>query len=835
MPPEDNTPDFDSMTPEEIMAWMETLAVRQGATEGIISDEASRPQVQEIDPNTVDASTMGNYIPYGMTADQWEKKQAEENAKKEAKRASSSPQPVPVEAPPPPPPPPPVATQPAADATPDFDSMTPEQIMAWMETLAVRQGATEGIISEESSRPQVQEIDPNSVDTSTMGNYIPYGMSAEQWEKKQAEENAKKEAQKASKPQTKTPFTPPSQTDLPVLEDSPTQPAPAFDMPVANDAADWLADLSSGATSEMPNEFPDLDFSGLGDSLQDLDLPNFELEGLGDLAGLADGNTDPVNWLDNLVNDSNVNTAPMPNNPFDSIFDEKPATPPPSTENSIEWLESLAKRQGVSDDELITRPEFDLPELTLDPNFVSPENDPFNFDSIDNLDQAAMDATDPVAWLDSLASAQNTKTPTAPSEPTDVSTSAMLQKLNKGISDPDDMKGWMDKLLEEGSKRQVPDYISEDEEPLQANIPDWLVEQVGLPPEMGGTGSTGGAPIEMDFDALVAPDAMPTGDMPDWLLESSPLQAQTESEPEAVSGDMPDWLLESSPFQAEAQPEAVAGDMPDWLEDTLTEESDSVQSFLQSPLSTEEIEVDMSDPWVEAFELERRVAMGLMSDEEVIYSDEPVAMDEVIDDLLEDEPLPMGDLENVPAWMDVSVTVAPAEPVTVQAVSDLPDWLRETEDEAPIVMGDEPLPDWLNEAGIENTQDVPDWLLETVTDEQPEPVFTPPPPAPTPAPVVVKAQSPAPVPAGNINPGQVLQQARAKVQEGDMEAGLGAYEAVIRANIALDTVVSDLSELVKQEGNKTNASIYRVLGDGLMRQGRLQQALDIYRKALNLL
>ncbi|MCL4256385.1 MAG: hypothetical protein KJ043_21685, partial [Anaerolineae bacterium] len=86
MPPEDNTPDFDSMSPEEIMAWMEALAVRQGATEGIISDEASRPQVQEIDPNSVDIKD--NYIPYGMSAEQWEKKQAEERAKKEAKKAS---------------------------------------------------------------------------------------------------------------------------------------------------------------------------------------------------------------------------------------------------------------------------------------------------------------------------------------------------------------------------------------------------------------------------------------------------------------------------------------------------------------------------------------------------------------------------------------------------------------------------------------------------------------------------------------------------------------------------------------------------------------------------
>ncbi|MDX2075729.1 MAG: tetratricopeptide repeat protein [bacterium] len=804
MPPEDNTPDFDSMTPEQIMAWMETLAIRQGATEGIISDESSRPQVQEIDPTTVDIKD--NYIPYGMSAEQWEKKQAEENAKKEAKKASA-PTPQPVSAPPPPAPTPaptPVATQPAADATPDFDSMTPEQIMAWMETLAVRQGATEGIISNESDRPQVQEIDPTSVDIKD--NYIPYGMTAEQWEKKQAEENAKKAAQKSSKPQGKTPFTPPSQTDLPVLEDSPTQPAPVFEAIPATD--DWLSGLASGTNNELPNEFPEFDLSGLGDSLQDLDLdlPNFELEGFGDLAGLAEGNTDPVNWLDNLVNEGNNtgNTTAVTDNPFDSIFDDKPVTTP-DTGNTIEWLESLAKRQGVSDEELITRPEMDLPELALDPNFVSPENDPFNFDSVDNLDQAALDATDPVAWLDSLATSQNTKVPPQSFvSPKDVTNDDMLQKLNKGISDPDDMKGWMDKLLEEGSKRQVPDYINEDEEePIQANIPDWLVEQVGLPPEMGGTTS---APVEIDFDALIAPE--PTSDMPDWLLEASPLQEEAE---------------------------AVAGDMPDWLTDTLSDESDKVQSLFQpasSPLSTEEIEVDMSDPWVEAFELERQVAMGNISDEEVIFSNEPISMDAVLDDMFEDEPLPMGELESVPSWMDTSAPVTPVE--VAQPISDLPDWLRETEDEAPVIMADEPLPDWLNEAGIENTEDVPDWLLETVGEEQaPVPVFTP--PAPTPVPVVVKPQSPAPVPTGNINASQVLQQARAKIQSGDLEGGLGAYEAVIRANTALDMVVSDLSEMVKQEGNKTNASIYRVLGDGLMRQGRLQQALDTYRRALNLL
>ncbi len=819
MPPEDNTPDFDSMSPEEIMAWMEALAVRQGATEGIITDEASRPQVKEIDPTTVDIKD--NYIPYGMSAEQWEKKQAEERAKKEAKKASSTPAPTPVASTPPPPAPEPtpqpVASSSSADETPDFDNMTPEQIMAGMEALAVRQGATEGIITDEASRPQVKEIDPTTVDIKD--NYIPYGMSAEQWEKKQAEERAKKEAQKASKPQGKTPFTPPPPMDVPVSEDSPTQPASALDLGGDTGSADWLSDLASGTTAELPNEFPEFDLSNLGDNLPDLDLPNFDnlenlqLEGLSDLAGLADGNTDPIDWLSNLVNDGDHHPMPTPENPFDSLFDEKPSTPP--ADNTIEWLESLAKKQGVSDDELITRPqvEFELPDLELDPNYVESDSNPFDFDNVDNLDQAALDATDPAAWLDSLAESQNLKTTAQSATSDEITTESMLQKLNKGISDPNDVKGWMDKLLEEGAKRQVPDYISEDEEPLQANIPDWLIDQVGLPPEMGG--ATNQAPIEIDFDALIPAEELATGDMPDWLGED---------------------------LDISEQPEAVAGDMPDWLTDTLSEQSDSVQAIFEnqasgsSPLSTEEIEVDMSDPWVEAFELERQVAMGLISDEEVIFSDEPIPLQEVIEDVLEDEPLPLGELENVPSWMDTSAPTKPVAVTTASSDDNLPDWLRETEGEAPIV-ADEPLPDWLSEAGIADTSDVPDWLLETVGEEEPVQVFTPPPapaPVPAPQPPVVK-QSPAPVPTGNINVAEVLGQARAKIQAGDVDNGLVGYEAIIRANTALDSVIGDLQALIKQDKHKTNASVYRVLGDGLMRQGQLQQALDIYRKALNLL
>lgn len=115
-----------------------------------------------------------------------------------------------------------------------------------------------------------------------------------------------------------------------------------------------------------------------------------------------------------------------------------------------------------------------------------------------------------------------------------------------------------------------------------------------------------------------------------------------------------------------------------------------------------------------------------------------------------------------------------------------------------------------------------------------EPAEPLPEPASVPAPQPVPA-SPAPVLASNIDVRELLQSAREKLAQGDIESCLPDYEAVVHANTQLDVVVADLGALLKDERHKRNAAIYRVLGDGLMRQGRLQDALDTYRRALNLL
>ncbi|HLV36687.1 MAG TPA: hypothetical protein VKY59_16305, partial [Spirillospora sp.] len=117
---------------------------------------------------------------------------------------------------------------------------------------------------------------------------------------------------------------------------------------------------------------------------------------------------------------------------------------------------------------------------------------------------------------------------------------------------------------------------------------------------------------------------------------------------------------------------------------------------------------------------------------------------------------------------------------------------------------------------------------EIVASQPAAPPETPAEPA-TASPAVVPAPAPIPAPAGDIP--AALESARSKADSGDLEGSLREYESIIRANAALDQVSDDLTRLA--ERHQDNPAVYRVLGDSLMRQGKLQAALDTYRKALN--
>jgi cytochrome c-type biogenesis protein CcmH/NrfG len=69
------------------------------------------------------------------------------------------------------------------------------------------------------------------------------------------------------------------------------------------------------------------------------------------------------------------------------------------------------------------------------------------------------------------------------------------------------------------------------------------------------------------------------------------------------------------------------------------------------------------------------------------------------------------------------------------------------------------------------------------------------------------------------------------MRTGNIDAGLTAYDALLRAGRELDAVVQDMMTVAQV--HKGNPVVYRVLGDGYMRQGKLQLALNTYRQALD--
>ncbi|MAU10143.1 MAG: hypothetical protein CL607_10000 [Anaerolineaceae bacterium] len=379
--------------------------------------------------------------------------------------------------------------------------------------------------------------------------------------------------------------------------------------------------------------------------------------------------------------------------------------------------------------------------------------------------------------------------------------------------------------------------IDEDLDLSGEDIPDWLTEEIG--DEASDLADIFATDSDVEDDAPLT-----TADEPIGVTASI----------EAIPMDTDDNWVQA--FEAEADPSRQQ-ELAAWYAQSTGEEAPANAPVLQAtelplernlPLGQAELVPD----WMVG-EIEGDVAVASsvaaiesvdfeMEDEAFAASTDPFTLDE--DELVE---------QDLPDWLADS---SPA--------SDMPDWLQTDTVES---VDDEDLPEWLNIDADVEVGEIPDWLRETMdeedetqaitletAEEEPEeatevvseeaaPELED---APVPAPAVqqpaaiVPAQeqrSPAPIPAAaaQINVAAILENARTKVSSGAVDDSLNDYETVIRANTALDEVVNDLKKLSEDKEQKKNTAVYRVLGDGLMRQGKLQDALETYRKALKML
>jgi hypothetical protein len=925
-------PDFDSMSPEEMMKWMESLAKRQGATEGLTT--AADMDVAEVAADDERLAGKSDYVPYGWTEEKWKEHLAKEEADKKAKQASAPPpEPQPAKATPPPvpePEPEPVAAAASADAgdMPDFDSMSPEEMMKWMESLAKRQGATEGLTT--SADMEVAQISADDERLAGKGDYVPYGWTEEKWKEHLAKEEAAKSAKQEAAAHNPPPEAVEEELEAAFEEEYDEELETALEGDVL--AAPSLDDLFAGANiiEEDEEEFEE-EYEEYEEAEPALDMPSFEdlfadsadneipdldlsaLESLGDIGGAGD---DPMAWLAGL---SSGDEEGVPDIDMDALSgladlgaDEPAAESSPmdwlagladdggdieeadAQEGSLEWLESLARQEGANTEELVTSANLDIP-MPDDILDDGPGYEDFSFEQgsgmiaedeneeiVPSFDVTSMDMNDPENWLDQLAQAQSGTAPLGFGDDEDEDEDEedlsqyddmmvdIQEKINQGTVSPEEIELFFRVSRSKADARtDVPDYLdSEDEEedidvveaPVQAEIPDWLQETMNTVPE---------APEAVD--ETLTPKKTDTAEM---MVEKLGLEEADEE----LEG-LPDWLSGDA-----------GDDTGDISLDIFETEAPKKRT---SEVSTQEVSVvDTSDTWVQAFqqeasgelvewyetksaELEAGGILAARATPEPAAEAAPQPIAAVPAGGLKAASLPLetdllhGEAMLLPEWLGgealPATDIGSIEANTVEDMdwlsaddsdaldSDMPDWLKEQVDDT--VAPSEDLPAWLagDDIDIESVEDIPDWLRETMGEEEqaidfsldeelvtpaPEPVSAPPAKVEQPTTAITAApKSPAPVPkvAGAIDVGAAFKSAEEKVSAGDIDGAMLDYESIIRANQALEQVEKAVEKLSKADATKRNAAVFRVLGDVRMRQGKLQEALDTYRRALNML
>lgn len=516
----------------------------------------------------------------------------------------------------------------------------------------------------------------------------------------------------------------------------------------------------------------------------------------------------------------------------------------------LAWLESLARRQGARAEELITAADLDIPEpvdaVIDEPGYVDyspfaeavPEHEERKA-AAEAAPQAAVpeeveevpSAGDTLAWLEGLAAEQGAMPqPLAGVDPLAGLSDEEIERLAaEGRLSREQQQAWLDRqaesLIRHRAEAEAAAAAEEALEPAElGELPDWLQE--AIPPEAAPTAEP--APL---VEQIVEPPE--PSDLPDWLREEEPEEeldfleflegeeAAGEEEAEALPEEMTLEAMYDDPWAAALDEEYVtqklgkAQEEPDWYRSAL--EAATAEAEGQEVAAEEAGEAELAPA-------------------------EPAE-------------LPPWLLEAAPATEEEGLfdTVAEGEGV--------PDWLAEAAPEQQPALEGElegEMPDWLLEPiQVEEEAELPDWLAEVAP--QPEPVAQAPAPPPPvePAPERPAAAPPAPATRPALTPVRIsvalpqgeayapyrekltqnpddhptrLELARALKKEDAIAACLGQYQALVSAEALLSEVEADLRALVAQRPALPQAR--RVLGDALMRQGRLQDALDTYRAAL---
>jgi tetratricopeptide (TPR) repeat protein len=412
-------------------------------------------------------------------------------------------------------------------------------------------------------------------------------------------------------------------------------------------------------------------------------------------------------------------------------------------------------------------------------------------------DDVPEDIDEAMAWLEQLAARQGAaldELPTVDELPEEeVSVAETVAMLDDIPDDPEEALAWLESLAGESAVEAEAEIASEQE----------AIEVV----------------TEADTPAVPMDVVAARAEAEAALMREDRVQPESEAEG-----------LEEMP---EDPDEAMA-----WLERLAARQGASLDELP----SLDEVEEELDTPaWIaaELAELEARA-----DEADVETAEEPPALE-----------FPEGDETEALQVAPEPLPLAAEEPPSASSEEAILDELAEERDDEDV---EEALPDWLAiegeeddfEAWAEDAADLTQWLeAEEAATMSEEPVADLAPTAraalpaePVPAPEERPAEKPeaevpkhepeAPTAAEadlSAFDDAVVEKAREAMRAGELAAAAEHYRALLESGNDVDALVVELENNV---ADKPNRALHQLLGDAYMQSGRLQQALDSYRQAL---
>jgi len=677
----------------------------------------------------------------------------------------------------------------------------------------------------------------------------------------------------------------PAQSQAAPVESTSSEPAETTPPPASERLPEWLEGFPDTGQIDLYQETRQVSTHELESSIQSPQSPQSQQTPETPAAGNGEDIDAAVAWLESLAERQGAEQETLVTDPAER------------TEHPPRWVEEQAEQtqtaepggeipqpvQQISPDALtvpiqsIQEPEVDIPEPEPLPDWLDSMEPTVPVNTVPEQKPETMEPEPvaPVHVQPPVAGNEDTVEDSTNGAPVDIS---------------DQTFAWLEALA---ARQRATEGLLTEPETRDEETPDWIASAGSMESGEPQESAQPDVPSQQESPAPEAEESsLPTPDeqeLPDWMGEESspPVSAQPEDVTEPASSEtaLPSWL-QASEQEIEPEPEIIPESpppaseqaLPAWLQAIADEEgepvSDEPQSTTDIPTWMQDSEEDQGDEQSAAGDEETRDSalpewLRQVSIEEDIPDSESTPEETpVVADTQPVQWVPESSLsETQPVTGEFAVNDEETQPITggMETLDEETMPVDASHDEASEVTGQINIPDEevpqveevaspvqepsMSAYGEPEAAQIEEVGLETDSpSSEPEPVQEQPvqeaetpvmeqavqeaedqtPPEPMPEPVQTTPSSDE-----SLDPYELLKRARQAMESRDLITAIEIYNRLIDMGYELEEIILDLRNALYRD--PVDIGLWQSLGDAYLRSNRIQDALNSYTKAEELL